>query len=141
MCTLRGSAGSARGVARARDGGVAGPLFSASLSCYLSPSWALSLSLRERLVSDVVADGAALAAAAAALAAEMLGAAPEALRLTKEVLQLAADTPSLDAALALEDRQQALAAADPGFAARLAAVAAGGCRATAVPPPAASAGE
>lgn len=67
---------------------------SASVSRCLSPSsWARSLSSlsAERLVSHMVADGAALDAAAAALAAEMLGAAPEALRLTKEVLQLAAD--------------------------------------------------
>ena len=51
-----------------------------------------------------------LEAAGAALAEDMLATAPLGLRLTKEGLNLSIDAPSLDAAVALEDRGQILCA-------------------------------
>jgi enoyl-CoA hydratase/carnithine racemase len=63
--------------------------------------------LRIGLVSDVVAADA-LQAKAEALCAEMTGMSPLGLRLTKEGISLAADAPSLEAAIALEDRGQVL---------------------------------
>lgn len=65
--------------------------------------------LRIGLVSRVVPDDR-LEAAAAPLVEAMLANAPLGLRLTKEGLGFAVDAPSLDAAMALEDRQQVLAA-------------------------------
>lgn len=65
--------------------------------------------LRIGLVSRVVPD-AELEAAAAPLLDAMLANAPMGLRLTKEGLAFAVDAPSLDAAMALEDRQQVLTA-------------------------------
>lgn len=65
--------------------------------------------LRIGLVSRVVPDDQ-LEAAAAPLVEAMLANAPLGLRLTKEGLGFAVDAPSLDAAMALEDRQQVLAA-------------------------------
>ena len=50
----------------------------------------------------------ALMARAEEMAGEMLESAPLALRLTKEGLRMNIDSPSLDAALALEDRHQTL---------------------------------
>lgn len=61
------------------------------------------------LVSAVV-ERAELAAAGRAMADEMLQTSPLGLRLTKEGLRLAADAPSLEAAVALEDRGQILCA-------------------------------
>jgi enoyl-CoA hydratase/carnithine racemase len=66
------------------------------------------------LVSEVVADEA-LAAAAQPYVDEMLAASPMGLRLTKEGLNLAVDAPSLDAAMAIENRNQTLCARSPDF--------------------------
>ena len=63
--------------------------------------------LRVNLVSEVVPDQQ-LEAAAMPYIEEMLGTSPLGLRLTKQALGLAIDAPGLDAALALEDRQQVL---------------------------------
>jgi enoyl-CoA hydratase/carnithine racemase len=63
--------------------------------------------LRIGLVSDVVAFDA-LEAKAHALAGEMIGMSPLGLRLTKEGIAFAADAPSLEAAIALEDRGKVL---------------------------------
>lgn len=74
------------------------------------------------LVSEVVEpDG--LEAAGRAMAEDMLKASPMGLRLTKEGLRLNTDAPSLEAAIALEDRGQILCASagffDEGIAAFL----------------------
>ncbi|MEE4190750.1 MAG: enoyl-CoA hydratase/isomerase family protein [Halieaceae bacterium] len=61
------------------------------------------------LVSEVVADDA-LKAAAGPYIEEMLKTTPMGLRLTKEGLNHAVDAPSLEAAMAMEDRQQSLTA-------------------------------
>ena len=61
------------------------------------------------LVSEVVPD-AELAQAAGPFVAEMLRATPMGLRLTKESLNYAIDAPSLQAAMAMEDRHQSLLA-------------------------------
>ena len=63
--------------------------------------------LRTGLVSAVVPD-AELRAHAEALAADMLKAAPMGLRMTKESISTEIDAPSLEAALAFEDRQQVI---------------------------------
>lgn len=63
--------------------------------------------LRIGLVSDVVAFDA-LDAKAEGLCGEMIGMSPVGLRLTKEGIALAVDAPSLEAAIALEDRGQVL---------------------------------
>jgi len=65
--------------------------------------------LRVNLVSEVVAD-ADLPAAAQPYIEEMLATTPIGLRLTKEGLNLNIDAPSLESAMAMEDRQQSLAA-------------------------------
>lgn len=65
--------------------------------------------LRINLVSDVVAEEE-LTAAAKSYVDEMLLTSPMGLRLTKDGLNFSIDAPSLDAAMALEDRQQALVA-------------------------------
>lgn len=65
--------------------------------------------LRINLVSDVVAEEE-LTAAAEGYVDEMLLTSPMGLRLTKDGLNFSIDAPSLDAAMALEDRQQALVA-------------------------------
>jgi enoyl-CoA hydratase len=59
------------------------------------------------LVSEVVADDR-LEETARALAEEMLATTPIGLRLTKECLQHAIDAASLEQAIAMEDRNQAL---------------------------------
>jgi len=61
------------------------------------------------LVSDVVEEDA-LGAAAQSMIDEMLLTSPMGLRLTKDGLNFSIDAPSLDAAMALEDRQQTLVA-------------------------------
>jgi len=63
--------------------------------------------LRVNLVSDVVAD-AELEAAAEPYVQEMLRNSPLGLRLTKDGLNFAIDAPGMDAAMAMEDRQQVL---------------------------------
>lgn len=60
------------------------------------------------LVSDVVADEA-LAEAGRAIAGEILANSPVGVRLTKECLNMSVDAGSLEAVIALEDRQQILA--------------------------------
>lgn len=57
-----------------------------------------------------------LQAEARALANDMLATSPLGLRLTKEGLQHAIDGPSMDAVMAMEDRQQVLCAQGPDFA-------------------------
>lgn len=64
-------------------------------------------SLRTNLVSEVVPE-AELLATAKAYAREMLLASPMGLRLTKEGLNVAIDAPGLEAAIAIENRNQAL---------------------------------
>jgi len=64
--------------------------------------------VRVGLVSDVYEDMAQMVAAAEQMAREMLRTAPEGLRFTKECLRLSVDAPSMEAAMAIEDRQQML---------------------------------
>lgn len=66
--------------------------------------------LSSGLVSELVAEDALLDAGLA-LADEMLLTAPWGLRLSKQALGLAIDAPSLEAAMAVEDRQQVILAA------------------------------
>jgi enoyl-CoA hydratase/carnithine racemase len=66
------------------------------------------------LVSEVVADEA-LEAAAQPYLDEMLSTAPMGLRLTKEGLNLAVDAPGLEAAMAIENRNQTLCARSEDF--------------------------
>jgi enoyl-CoA hydratase/carnithine racemase len=67
------------------------------------------------LVSEVVPDDQ-LEAAAQPYIDEMLGASPMGLRMTKEGLGLAVDAPSLEAAMAIENRNQTLCARTSDFA-------------------------
>ena len=69
---------------------------------------------RVGLVSRVVPD-AELETAARAMADDMLRNSPVGLRLTKECLKLSVDAPSLEAAIAMEDRNQILAAQTGDF--------------------------
>jgi enoyl-CoA hydratase len=69
---------------------------------------------RVGLVSRVVPD-AELDTAARAMAEDMLRNSPLGLRLTKECLKLSIDAPSLEAAIAMEDRNQILAAQTGDF--------------------------
>lgn len=69
---------------------------------------------RTGLVSRVVPD-AGLEDAARAMAADMLRNAPLGLRLTKECLKFALDAGSLDEVIAMEDRNQVLAASTSDF--------------------------
>lgn len=66
------------------------------------------------LVSRVVPDEE-LEAAAAPLVESMLTTSPMGLRLTKECLRMSIDAPSLEAAVAMEDRNQILCATSPDF--------------------------
>jgi enoyl-CoA hydratase/carnithine racemase len=63
--------------------------------------------LRMGLVSEIVPEPQ-LRATGLALAADMLKTAPMGLRMTKDALNAEIDAPSLDAALAIEDRQQVI---------------------------------
>ena len=72
------------------------------------------------LVSQVVPD-AELETAGEALVAEMLATSPIGLRMTKEGLGFAIDAPSLEAAIALENRNQLMCAASDDFKEGLAA--------------------
>jgi enoyl-CoA hydratase/carnithine racemase len=83
---------------------------------FLAPERALALGL----VSEVCAPEA-LEAAATRLVEELLRAAPLALGLTKHGLQAALGAGSLEAAVEVEDRQQAMLANLPEFRARVAA--------------------
>lgn len=67
------------------------------------------------LVSEVVPD-AALEGAAQTYIDEMLLASPMGLRMTKEGLNMAVDAASLEAAMAIENRNQLMTAASPNFA-------------------------
>jgi len=67
------------------------------------------------LVSEVVPDDR-LEAAGQAYVDEMLATSPMGLRLTKEGLNLATDAPSLEAAMAIENRNQVLCARSEDFA-------------------------
>jgi len=60
------------------------------------------------LVSDVVAEDD-IANAGRSIAREILGNSPVGVRLTKECLNMSVDAPSLESAIAMEDRQQILA--------------------------------
>ena len=66
------------------------------------------------LVSQVVPDYQ-LEEAGEGLVADLLGASPMGLRMTKEGLNFAIDAPSLEAAIALENRNQLMTAASPNF--------------------------
>lgn len=72
------------------------------------------------LVSEVVPDDQ-LEAAALTYVEEMLSASPKGLRMTKEGLNLAIDSPSLEAAMAIENRNQLMTSASPNFAEGMAA--------------------
>jgi enoyl-CoA hydratase/carnithine racemase len=72
------------------------------------------------LVSEVVPD-ANLDKAAQAYAADMLATSPMGLRMTKEGLNLGVDANGLEAAMAIENRNQVMCAAHPDFAEGLAA--------------------
>lgn len=67
------------------------------------------------LVSEVVPDGK-LEDTAQAYVDDMLSASPKGLRMTKEGINLAVDAPSLEAAIAMENRNQLLTAQSPNFA-------------------------
>lgn len=67
------------------------------------------------LVSEVVPDDR-LEAAAQPYVDDLLAASPMGLRMTKEGLNFAVDAPSLEAAMALENRNQLMTAASPNFA-------------------------
>jgi len=66
------------------------------------------------LVSEVVPDDQ-LEAAGQSLADELLAASPMGLRMTKEGLNLAVDAGSLEAAMAIENRNQLMTSASPNF--------------------------
>ena len=66
--------------------------------------------LRLGLLSDVVAEDQLLETGLA-LAGEMLLTSPNGLRMSKQALNINIDAPSLDAAMAVEDRQQVILAA------------------------------
>jgi enoyl-CoA hydratase/carnithine racemase len=72
------------------------------------------------LVSEVVPDDQ-LEAAAQSYVDDLLAASPMGLRMTKEGLNLAIDAPSLEAAMAIENRNQLMTAASPNFAEGMAA--------------------
>lgn len=72
------------------------------------------------LVSEVVPD-AELEAAGEALVADMLATSPIGLRMTKEGLGFGIDAPSLEAAIAMENRNQLMCAASADFKEGLAA--------------------
>jgi enoyl-CoA hydratase/carnithine racemase len=70
------------------------------------------------LVSEVVPDDR-LEQAAAPYIEEMLATSPMGLRMTKEGLNLSIDAPSLEAAMAIENRNQLMCTAAPEFAERM----------------------
>jgi enoyl-CoA hydratase/carnithine racemase len=72
------------------------------------------------LVSEVVPDDQ-LEVTAQTYVDDLLAASPMGLRMTKEGLNLAIDAPSLEAAMAIENRNQLMTAASPNFAEGMAA--------------------
>jgi enoyl-CoA hydratase/carnithine racemase len=78
---------------------------------FINAERALATGLVSQLVPD---DG--LAAAGQALVDEMLATSPIGLRMTKEGLAMAIDAPSLEAAMAIENRNQLMCAASADFA-------------------------
>lgn len=66
------------------------------------------------LVSQVVADDA-LEAAGETLSRELMAASPMGLRMTKEGLNMAVDAGSLEAAMAIENRNQVMTSSSPNF--------------------------
>lgn len=66
------------------------------------------------LVSEVVPDDQ-LEAAAASYVADMLNASPMGLRMTKEGINMAVDAASLEAAMAIENRNQLMTSKSPNF--------------------------
>ena len=88
--------------------------------------WSAGLRRDEALFSPVVnaaATGVApddrLEQAAAPYIEEMLATSPMGLRMTKEGLNLSIDAPSLEAAMAIENRNQLMCTAAPEFAERM----------------------
>jgi enoyl-CoA hydratase len=77
---------------------------------FLGAERALSLGLVSRVVEPEALDGEARA-----LLGEMLATTPLGLRLTKEALNFAIDAPGLEAAVAMEDRNQILCAQGEDF--------------------------
>lgn len=77
---------------------------------FIAATRALATGLVSRVVPDDRMDEAA-----APLIDSMLTTAPLGLRLTKECLRMSIDAPSLEAAVAMEDRNQILCAAGPDF--------------------------
>lgn len=83
---------------------------------YLLTGRFMSAERAERLgLVSQVAELPALEAEAKALCADMLHATPLALRLTKDALNFTIDAPSLEAAIAIEDRNQVLCTQTPDF--------------------------
>ena len=76
--------------------------------------------LRVGLVSEVFETADDMSAGAEKLCAQMLRAEPFGLRLTKHALSLSVDAPSLEAAMAVEDRQQVMLVSSPAFLKNLA---------------------
>jgi enoyl-CoA hydratase/carnithine racemase len=72
-------------------------------------------SLRIGLVSEVVAESA-LEEAGSTLVQELLATSPRGLRMTKEGIGLSVDAPSLEAAMAIENRNQLMTSSAPNFA-------------------------
>eukprot|EP01063_Lacrimia_lanifica_P031124 TRINITY_DN5067_c1_g1_i1.p1 TRINITY_DN5067_c1_g1~~TRINITY_DN5067_c1_g1_i1.p1 ORF type:complete len:294 (+),score=103.59 TRINITY_DN5067_c1_g1_i1:59-883(+) len=72
------------------------------------------------LVSELYADAAAMNRGVATLIEQLLETDPFGLRLTKHALSLSVDAPSLEAAMAVEDRQQVMLCASPSFAMNMA---------------------
>lgn len=72
-------------------------------------------------LANVIAAPTDLSAAAQPLVDRLLAAAPLALRLTKECLRMSLDAPSLEAVIAMEDRNQILTGASGDFAEGVAA--------------------
>ena len=83
---------------------------------FIGAERALALGLVSRVVPD-----ADLGEAVRPLLASMLATSPLGLRLTKECLRMSIDAPSLEAAVAMEDRNQILCSLGPDFAEGLAA--------------------
>ena len=83
---------------------------------FIGAERALALGLVSRVVPD-----ADLREAVRPLLASMLSTSPLGLRLTKECLRMSIDAPSLDAAVAMEDRNQILCSLGPDFAEGLSA--------------------
>jgi enoyl-CoA hydratase/carnithine racemase len=83
----------------------------------LSPAIVNTIILdRERNEATVVVADDQLEAAAQSYVEDMLLASPMGLRMTKEGLNMAVDAASLEAAMAIENRNQLMTAASPNFA-------------------------